>query len=261
MNLRQVRSIDQRLDATFSFYKENFSGLLKIYSKTSLPLIVLGALLGLGNFSALVTASGGDNLISLIASVGGIMVNVGSIIMALQTIVAMMFYQKNGTLGDSETVYAYAKDEFWAYVGISILLGFGVVLGFMFLIIPGIFLAVAWSVVLPAKIIEELGIGAAFSKSRYLVRDNWWNTFGFFIIIGLIVWVVGVLASLPLLAQMGLSIFSGIEVGLWAYVYYPVMTVVSNLINMLTIVGMVLTYYHLLAMKEPMGIEDEISSF
>jgi Uncharacterised protein family (UPF0259) len=62
-------------------------------------------------------------------------------------------------------------------VGLSILLGIGVGIGFILIIVPGLFLLTIWSVAAPSLVIERHGVFAAFGRSRELVRGHGWQVF------------------------------------------------------------------------------------
>jgi hypothetical protein len=81
---------------------------------------------------------------------------------------------------------------FWPLVAVSILFGLGVGIGFVLLIVPGLFLLVIWSVVAPVTVLERPGVFAAFGSSRALVRGNGWNVFGVIVLVFLAVVVVSV---------------------------------------------------------------------
>jgi hypothetical protein len=85
---------------------------------------------------------------------------------------------------------------FWPLVGVSILAGLGIGLGFVLLIVPGLILMVIWSVVAPVTVLERPGVFAAFGRSRQLVRGNGWNVFGVIILVFLAVVVISVAAGL-----------------------------------------------------------------
>jgi hypothetical protein len=85
---------------------------------------------------------------------------------------------------------------FWPLVAVSILFGIGVGIGFVLLIIPGLFLLVIWSVVAPVTVLERPGVFAGFGRSRELVRGNGWNVFGVIVIVFLTVAVISIAAGL-----------------------------------------------------------------
>lgn len=85
---------------------------------------------------------------------------------------------------------------FWPLVAVSILFGLGVGIGFILVIIPGLFLLVIWSVVAPVTVLERPGVFAAFRRSRELVRGNGWNVFGVIVIVFVIVFLISIAAGI-----------------------------------------------------------------
>jgi uncharacterized membrane protein YgcG len=68
-----------------------------------------------------------------------------------------------------------------------------VALGLFLLILPGIWLAVAFAVSVPALLLERVGPFAALGRSFRLVRGRWWATFGA-LLVGYV--LVGIIAAL-----------------------------------------------------------------
>src|SRR3954468_18988 len=62
--------------------------------------------------------------------------------------------------------------------------------GFIAIVIPGIFLAVRWSVALPALLLERRGPVAALGRSWQLVKGFWWKVFGTLFVAYLLVFVL-----------------------------------------------------------------------
>lgn len=77
----------------------------------------------------------------------------------------------------------------------GILVAIGVTIGFILLIIPGLFLLTIWAVVAPAVVLERRGVFAALSRSHELVKGNGWNVFGVIVLVFLLVLVVGIVAG------------------------------------------------------------------
>ena len=61
---------------------------------------------------------------------------------------------------------------------ITILGGIATVVGFVFCIIPGIYLWIAFAVAVPVLLTAGVKGSKALDRSRALVRDRWWGTFG-----------------------------------------------------------------------------------
>jgi hypothetical protein len=81
-------------------------------------------------------------------------------------------------------------------IGLSILLGVGVGIGFILLIVPGLFLMTIWAVAAPSLVIERQGVFTAFGRSRELVRDNGWEVFGVILLVIAIGLAVGIIVAI-----------------------------------------------------------------
>jgi hypothetical protein len=69
---------------------------------------------------------------------------------------------------------------------LAIIGGLGILAGFFALFVPGVWLAVAWSVAIPALLFETLGPTRALGRSFALVQGRWWATLGTLLVAGLI---------------------------------------------------------------------------
>src|SRR5580704_17256356 len=61
---------------------------------------------------------------------------------------------------------------------VGVVAGIAVVIGFIPIIIPGLYLLTVWSLAAPAVVLERPGVFAALRRSRALVRGNGWQVFG-----------------------------------------------------------------------------------
>jgi hypothetical protein len=85
-------------------------------------------------------------------------------------------------------------------IAVSILAGIAITIGFVLLIVPGLYLVTIWAVLAPVVVLERSGVFAAFGRSRRLVKGDGWQVFGvivlFFVIyicIGIVLTVLGAL--------------------------------------------------------------------
>jgi hypothetical protein len=85
---------------------------------------------------------------------------------------------------------------------ISLLFAIGVGIGFVLIIIPGLFLLTIWSVVVPVEVLEHRGVVGSFERSRELVRGNGWNVFGVIVIVWVVTAAISFLVAL-LAAPLG----------------------------------------------------------
>lgn len=61
-----------------------------------------------------------------------------------------------------------------AFLGLSLLSGLGILLGLVLLIVPGVYLAVRWSVASPMLLAEDVGASDALGKSWALTESSFW---------------------------------------------------------------------------------------
>lgn len=89
-------------------------------------------------------------------------------------------------------------------IAAGVLAGIGTTVGFLLLVVPGLFLATIWVVLAPAIVIEDKGVFDAFGRSRELVRGNGWPVFG-----ALVVAIVIAAAATLVLAALAQSLAGG----------------------------------------------------
>jgi hypothetical protein len=77
----------------------------------------------------------------------------------------------------------------------SILFGLMVAVGFMLLVIPGIYLLGLFQLVFVAIVLEDAGMGAAFGVSRRLIKGHWWRSTTILTVAFIILLVLSLLAS------------------------------------------------------------------
>jgi hypothetical protein len=75
---------------------------------------------------------------------------------------------------------------------VGVIAGVGIVIGFVAIIVPGLFLITIWSVIAPVVVLERPPGLRALRRSRELVRGNGWPVFG---VIAVLVVGVNVLAD------------------------------------------------------------------
>jgi hypothetical protein len=79
----------------------------------------------------------------------------------------------------------------WPLIGVGLVAGVGVVLGFIFFVIPGLILLTIWSLAAPVMVLERPRVFAALARSRDLVRGNGMRVFGVIVLLVLVVRVIG----------------------------------------------------------------------
>jgi hypothetical protein len=74
----------------------------------------------------------------------------------------------------------------------GLLAGIAITIGFILLIVPGLFLLTIWLLIVPAIMLENCGVSESFARSQDLVRGYGWSVFGVIILTVLIFVGVGI---------------------------------------------------------------------
>lgn len=90
-------------------------------------------------------------------------------------------------------------------VGLAILMGMAVGVGFVLLVVPGVILYVMWAVASPVLVAERTGVFGAFGRSRELTEGARWKVFGVELVVLLAWWIIsGVIGGL-MFAMIGIN--------------------------------------------------------
>jgi hypothetical protein len=169
--------------------------------------VLLPVALVLFGINALVSYALQDGALALIASIVALIISTFYQGMVVQLVRDVIDGRRDHSAGD---LLRSVSPVVMPLIVVSILAGIGIVIGFILIIIPGLFLLTIWSVVAPVVVVENPGIGGAFSRSRALVKDHGWQVFAVIVIVFLIFLVVGVITAILVssVGDAGGSVFS-----------------------------------------------------
>ncbi len=94
-------------------------------------------------------------------------------------------------------------------VGTTILVYLMVMLGMLLLVLPGIYLAVAYAMAIPLVVEKDLSPWQAMEASRKAITHQWFQVFGLYIVVGLIMIVamiplgIGLIWVIPMMILVG----------------------------------------------------------
>lgn len=86
--------------------------------------------------------------------------------------------------------YRIALRKLWTLLGARIVAGLLVGLGTMLLLIPGILLAVSFSLITPVVMLEDASAGKSRERSRELTAGFRWQIFALFLIYYIVYWLI-----------------------------------------------------------------------
>ena len=187
-------STGELLDRTFSLYRTHFVLFVGIFA---LPHICVLAfqLLMLG-FPPLfqVFAAIGILLVSLVVTAAS----------QAATVVAVSQVHLDRPAGILES-FSKVKNQIAGVIGLSLYVGLLVGLATLALIVPGIWLTICWSLAVPAKVLENLGVSQATARSTQLTQGNRGRVFVMWFLFIVISVGVAMLLQWPIELAAGVS--------------------------------------------------------
>lgn len=211
--------IGEILDAAFKIYTRNLGTLMKTVAVVIVPVQVLTAIILLSTVDDPDVITGGTvedsdawgwiagNLVGSVLGWVGLTIATGAVVKA----VADGYLAKEPEWRES---LAYAGSRWRSLLWLSVLSTVLLIFAFIALIVPGIWLAIAWVVAVPALMIEDCRGMDALRRSFRLVRTRWWATFGVillgFLLAGAIQGVIGAIGGAALLAGVDDSLVGSV---------------------------------------------------
>jgi hypothetical protein len=143
-------------------------------------------------------------------------------------------------------------------IGLSIVSTLGVMLGLILLIVPGGILALGWSIAVPVRVVERVGVFQSLSRSWELTSGYKGTIFLLALVFGLASWIFGVVG----LSFAGVFSFARpttpVAFPIAFYVYSGVIQAIQALVGG---AGVATIYYQLRAMKEGIAPEQLAAVF
>jgi hypothetical protein len=135
-------------------------------------------------------------------------------------------------------------------IGIAILVGVIMVLGFVAFLIPGVIAALAFAVSVPVEVVERHGVIASMGRSVELTKNHRWAILGLFVLFTIASLIVGMVGGV-------FSAFVGnlTPLGFERTSYLVVTPLAQSLVAMIGAAGVAAVYYELRSIKEGIGPE------
>jgi hypothetical protein len=193
-------TLGEVLDRTFKLYTSEFWLFTGIMSLPFLVLFVFNVLVGVASQTQVAAMSGGAGSsfspATLVAGIGG-----GFLLLVLTFILtgagqaATIFAVSDIYLGRTASIrssFQQVRGHVAQALGAILLMGLVIGVGFILLIIPGIFLMCRCAVTVPASMLEDEGPGTALGRSMELTKGFAMQVF----VIFLLAWALAVGAAM-----------------------------------------------------------------
>ena len=261
-SLQRLRpmTVGDLLDETFALYRRNFALFAGIVAVLTIPQTILIAILTSRATTTIALRAGRTaevdwDAFSATLGILGLTFLLGLVFSQLIT-GPLAYAISERYLGHPITVgQAYASigvATFVRLIIVALVQAVVLVFGFILLVIPGIYLLVRFAFLSQTVVLEQAGVGRAFSRSWHLVGGSWWRVFGIGLLVIVLVGIVqgiigGVITAVLLIGQSSGTVSTLLN--------QAVSTVISIVVQPVQLTALTLLYYDLRIRKEGFDIE------
>lgn len=276
IEFKKIRDFGQVINDTFTFMRQNFKPLIKIYF-TFCGLFVVASMLtmllqqykmvnvintigveGHTNKFGFSSLYGIEYFLSILFS----LFSYNSMTVAIHSYIAI-YVKKGNQIPTVDEVWAYFKyyffRVFWSSVALALMLG----IGFIFCLLPGFWLFPYVCMFFPIMIIENGSLGHSFNRSFALIKDHFWVTFGILIVVWIIVYASMSMVVLPtsLFNMIGMFTHKTPHMSLTLTMITTILQSLCQVFTIIPIITISLSYFSLVEQKESVGLMERISHF
>jgi hypothetical protein len=140
------------------------------------------------------------------------------------------------TMGET---FSRVQPHLGRLIGAGLLAGIAISIGFLLLIVPGLYLLTIWCVIVPVIVLESRAVMESFGRSRELVSGNGWNVF-FIILLSFLI----LLAASIVIALLTFWLHGAFGAFVRNVISY---TITAPFVAL----ALTVTYYRLLEIKQP----------
>ncbi len=280
--LRKIRDFGERISDTLLFLKLNWKNLFLLYAVFVIPFLLLGTFFGASSFGDFFTKISKGGLsrpgdffrLDFFLAILLFMLAIASYATAIYSY--MRLYEEKGgvkpTLSEVGKIYVAKCLSNIGYALLIIMIMFaGVfaavipILGVLAYMFGLIYFLINLCVLFPSNTSEDKPFGSAFIRSFYLVKNRWWFTFGYSIILMIIYYFFSYIIQFIVMIIFGISSINfidpdGVSSDFTKKLMYVLglATIIQQVFYLIVHVGLGVHYYSLREEKEGSGLEQRL---
>ncbi|BAX78719.1 hypothetical protein [Labilibaculum antarcticum] len=275
LQLEKNRDFGELFNDTFLFIKYNFKNLLMGMIYFVIPFALLqGIALGVYQYQSLssITEQSSNPFAAMEGAMSSMLITY-LFTMITYTFAMAFVFQYIKLYKTSENNEVELKQVWKLMLGVApkIFLSIFVIgllsgLGFVFLIIPGIYLMICFSLVIPIIIFQGDSLGEAMSSCFSLIKNNWWLTFGFLLILGVIATALQFVFQLPAVIYQAIAGFQMVQNGVTStsqslsILFSIFQSMGACLMQIIPFVGIGILYFSLVEQKQNPALLKELEN-
>jgi len=274
INFREERDFSQKINATFFFIRQNFKTLFTCYLYFVVPFAFLAGIFTGIYESRRLPAKPGEvryrtwgeydffNSISSFNYLLGVFFSfISFIVISLTIYVFMVQYMDKGGKVTVREVWAGVREHFLSVFATAFGMLLLCMLGYVILLIPGIYVSIVLSFFVIVMVREELSFVETVERCFYLVKGYWWSTFGLLLMVGMMQAMMSLVLSFPVILLYVLKAFQvpGSDSGLLLIVANSFSTITTVLFYTISLVALAFQYFNLVEIKDGTGLLEQVA--
>lgn len=268
LQLRKQRDFGEKISATFQFLSIHAKPLAKSIFYIVVPFQVFVSFMNFYFFADLISSiNNGNGQIDSIYFSENLKTtfatsSIGIFTYMLLSLVVFSYIklvdEKYENI-EPTNVWYEAKGHIFKSIATLLIAYILILLGILALIIPGIYISVAFMFLLPIIVFQNEEIGDSIGASFKLIRGNWWATFGLVFIMGIICQVIVGFVSVP---SMVLAFFSiSVEDSTYLFSIAQVITAIFSLfVYAILLISIAFQYFNLVEKTYGTGLIQAIEN-
>lgn len=249
-------SLGELVDQAFQFYRKHFLLFIGIAAIPQACLLVFQIALQLAGRAIRPTTSAALSgfVVLMIFLVGLVLLLIASAVSqaATASAVSELYLGRTTTVG---ATYDRIRGSLGRMTGIVFGLGLLIGIGFLCLIIPGIYLALIWSLAIPAAVIEDLGFAESRDRSKLLTEGARGRMFVIWLLVLAVTYTVILVVQLPV-GVIGVLMLGPRAVGSLSFIIAARISsaIASILVGPLGMIAFTIAYFDQRVRKEAFDI-------
>lgn len=260
------RRFGDKINVTFKFIQQNFKKLGKCLLYIAGPFVLIQTLaLTMMQIHAL--NPGGEQNFVL---VGAESLLFFLFFMLSISMVSLVVYEYINLYSDIQItdfdvndVFKLVRKDFFRVLLSGIGMYLIILIAFFFLFFPGLYVAVALSLLFFVMVKERVSFFEAVSRCFYLISGKWWSTFGLLIVMTIIQFIFIYAFTMPVSILTGVITSHLLTVSFAAYLaafWMGLYMIFTSFLYVIPITAICFQYFSLVEMKESRGLMERIES-
>lgn len=211
------RQFGEKLNATFTFIRENAKPYLKVQLMIAGPILLIANILvnqfalGMFDFNGEFSA----NFLIDLFQMYGLILLIGLVSTTVMPAVTYGYMTAYKTTAPNDISVANVTNRFTSrffnILGLNILTYIVTIIAMIFFVIPGIYVAVVLSLGASIIVFENSNPIDAFGRAFTLIKGKWWSTFGLLVVISIIGYIINLFFGLPRTIVLGIDMFTSLD--------------------------------------------------